>query len=194
MAATSAGPFDVMTARLDALIASPDAALVASAPEHAAELLALGEAILENWLAAHDATPTSDTFEGFRLLALQRQGARGDAQLQCLPRDLPRARLSPQSGAARADARRTPRAGFVSPPWWRDTWRSSSAASLKWRGSASSVARRGRCGATTQTPSQPPSRDFKEDRCRPSEAANFPMICSTTWKTTSGTARTTTAP
>jgi hypothetical protein len=79
MAATAAGPFDVVTARLDALIAWSDAALVASASEHAAELLALGEAILENWLAARDATSTSDTFEGFRLLALQRQGARGDA-------------------------------------------------------------------------------------------------------------------
>ena len=36
-------------------------------------------AILEIWLLAHDATPTARTAEGFRLLALQRQGARGDA-------------------------------------------------------------------------------------------------------------------
>jgi hypothetical protein len=70
---------DDINARLDALIAAPDAALVAAAPELADELVALGETILETWLAAHDATPTTRTVEGFRLLALQRQGARGDA-------------------------------------------------------------------------------------------------------------------
>ena len=70
---------DDINARLDALIAAPDAALLAAAPELADELVALGETILEAWLAAHDATPTTRTVEGFRLLALQRQGARGDA-------------------------------------------------------------------------------------------------------------------
>lgn len=70
---------DDIAARLDAMIASADAALVAAAPEFADELLALGDAILEIWLTAHDATPTTRTVEGFRLLALQRQGARGDA-------------------------------------------------------------------------------------------------------------------
>jgi hypothetical protein len=69
---------DHINARLDALLAGPDAALVAAAPGLADELLALGEAILEIWLAAHAATPTMGTVEGFRLLALQRQGARGD--------------------------------------------------------------------------------------------------------------------
>jgi len=72
-------PIDDIAARLDAIVAAPDASLVASAPSLADELLALGESILESWLLAHDATPTTCTAEGFRLLALQRQGARGDA-------------------------------------------------------------------------------------------------------------------
>ena len=36
------------------------------------------EVILESWLLAKDAVPTDDTVEGFRLLALHRQGAKGD--------------------------------------------------------------------------------------------------------------------
>ena len=39
------------------------------------DLLGLGEAILENWLIAHGLTPTNEKREGFRLLALHRQGA-----------------------------------------------------------------------------------------------------------------------
>ena len=71
--------FEDINARLDGLIAAPDTALLAAAPELADELVALGETILETWLAAHDTAPTASTVEGFRLLALQRQGARGDA-------------------------------------------------------------------------------------------------------------------
>ena len=41
-------------------------------------LLALGEEGLENWIVARADTPTDDTREGFRLLALHRQGAKGD--------------------------------------------------------------------------------------------------------------------
>jgi hypothetical protein len=41
------------------------------------ELLARAEAILEEWLRARGEAPTAQTSEGFRLLALQRQGARG---------------------------------------------------------------------------------------------------------------------
>ena len=70
---------DDIGARLDAIIASADAQLVAAAPQIAGELLTLGETILEKWLAAHAVTPTKLTVEGFRLLALHRQGARGDA-------------------------------------------------------------------------------------------------------------------
>jgi len=67
-----------ITARLEAIVASTDAVLVAAAPELADELLALGDTILETWLTAHNATSTTSSVEGFRLLALQRQGARGD--------------------------------------------------------------------------------------------------------------------
>ena len=69
---------DDIAARLDAMLAAPEGALVATAPQRADELLALGEAILEIWLAARSETPTSRTVEGFRLLALHRQGARGE--------------------------------------------------------------------------------------------------------------------
>jgi hypothetical protein len=41
------------------------------------ELLAQAEAVLEEWLKARGEAPTSETSEGFRLLALHRQGARG---------------------------------------------------------------------------------------------------------------------
>jgi len=67
-----------IAARLDAMVAAPDAALAAVAPDLADELLALGEAILEIWLAARGETPTMRAVEGFRLLALHRQGARGE--------------------------------------------------------------------------------------------------------------------
>jgi hypothetical protein len=40
-------------------------------------LLARAEAVLEHWVKARGQVPTSDTVEGFRLLALHRQGARG---------------------------------------------------------------------------------------------------------------------
>jgi len=44
----------------------------------AAELLALSEEVLEHWVTAKGDTPTDDTREGFRLLALHRQGTKGD--------------------------------------------------------------------------------------------------------------------
>lgn len=51
------------------------AALGAAAPR---QLMAAGEEVLEHWLAAHGQEPTVGTKEGFRLLALHRQGAKGD--------------------------------------------------------------------------------------------------------------------
>ncbi|KAB2919266.1 MAG: hypothetical protein F9K29_06525 [Hyphomicrobiaceae bacterium] len=42
------------------------------------ELLALGEEVLEHWLFARGETPTREEREGFRLLALHRQGAKGE--------------------------------------------------------------------------------------------------------------------
>jgi hypothetical protein len=55
--------------RLDALAAG------AAEPENAAEYLALGEEVLEHWVTARGAEPTTDKREGFRVLALHRQGA-----------------------------------------------------------------------------------------------------------------------
>jgi hypothetical protein len=56
---------------LDAFAAVPEA------PAAAQRLLGLAEEVLENWIAARGETPTAGTSEGFRLLALHRQGARG---------------------------------------------------------------------------------------------------------------------
>lgn len=44
----------------------------------ACDLLGAGEAILEHWITARGELPTRAEREGFRLLALQRQGARGE--------------------------------------------------------------------------------------------------------------------
>ena len=46
--------------------------------ERARAYLAAGEEILEHWLTAHDRAPTAAVSEGFRLLALHRQAAKGD--------------------------------------------------------------------------------------------------------------------
>ena len=40
-------------------------------------LLSLAEKTLENWLEAHGVSPTDERREGYRLLALHRQGAKG---------------------------------------------------------------------------------------------------------------------
>ena len=58
--------------RLDALVAAPPEA------GDAAELLRLGEDVLEHWIRAKGKQPTRDEREGFRLLALHRQGADKD--------------------------------------------------------------------------------------------------------------------
>ena len=78
MSQPAAKRFDDIAARLDAIVALPDAALVAAAPKVADELLAIGETILEIWLSAHGKSPTVRTVGGFRLLALHRQGAEGE--------------------------------------------------------------------------------------------------------------------
>lgn len=46
--------------------------------EDAEILLQIGEEVLEYWLTANDKVPTTQEREGFRLLALHFQGARGD--------------------------------------------------------------------------------------------------------------------
>jgi hypothetical protein len=58
--------------RLEALIANT------LTQAEAAELLALGEAVLEHWVIAKGREPTREEREGFRLLALHRQGADKD--------------------------------------------------------------------------------------------------------------------
>ncbi|MBV1705670.1 MAG: hypothetical protein KGQ37_00510 [Hyphomicrobiales bacterium] len=44
----------------------------------ARDLLTIGEEVLEHWLQARGLKPTASKAEGFRLLGLHRQGARGD--------------------------------------------------------------------------------------------------------------------
>jgi hypothetical protein len=44
----------------------------------AADLLRASEEVIEHWVAARGEVPTTATREGFRLLALHRQGAKGD--------------------------------------------------------------------------------------------------------------------
>lgn len=70
-------PFPEIEARIDgllALTAPPEAPLAL-----AEQALAEGEAMLEAWLLAKGKEPTEESVEGYRLLALHRQGARGDA-------------------------------------------------------------------------------------------------------------------
>ena len=55
-----------------------EAALDASPPRPPDELLAIAEEVLERWVIARDESPTAEEREGFRLLALHRQGARGE--------------------------------------------------------------------------------------------------------------------
>jgi hypothetical protein len=53
-------------------------AIDGSVPVEPPELLALGEEVLEHWVIARGETPTDAEREGFRLLALHRQGANGN--------------------------------------------------------------------------------------------------------------------
>ncbi len=63
-------------ADIEQAIASID---VEADPQSAAvEFLRLSEEVLEHWVKAHGREPTSDKREGFRLLALHRQGTKGD--------------------------------------------------------------------------------------------------------------------
>ena len=58
------------------LLGAPDEA--ASPAARARDLLRAGEEVLEHWLVAQGRRPTQAASEGFRLLALHRQGAKGD--------------------------------------------------------------------------------------------------------------------
>jgi hypothetical protein len=72
--AAQAGVMD----RIEEILAAPDAALAAKSSAVAQDLLALCEAIVARWIEAHGVVPTGESWEGFRVLALQRQGAKGD--------------------------------------------------------------------------------------------------------------------
>ena len=64
---------------LAALESALEAALNESEPsDQAAALLAIAEEVIEHWLVARGDRPTEELREGFRLLALHRQGAKGD--------------------------------------------------------------------------------------------------------------------
>ncbi len=67
-------PLADIEARLGAIEADGAADPVASAKE----LLALGEDVLEHWVTARGMAPTHESREGFRLLALHRQGCGGE--------------------------------------------------------------------------------------------------------------------
>jgi hypothetical protein len=67
-----------MLDRLDEIIELTDPPIADATPALAEELLGIGEQAMEAWLTAHDQVPTGESVEGFRLLAMHRQGARGD--------------------------------------------------------------------------------------------------------------------
>jgi hypothetical protein len=64
-------PLADIEARLDALESAGAGAA------DAGDLLALSEEVLEHWVSARGEAPTGEEREGFRLLALHRQGCRG---------------------------------------------------------------------------------------------------------------------
>jgi hypothetical protein len=68
-------PLDAIEARIEALRDAPPLGAVTTTAE---ELLQLGEEVLEAWIRARGEEPGQDTHEGFRLLAMHRQGARGE--------------------------------------------------------------------------------------------------------------------
>ena len=65
-------PLAEIESAIQSISAEPDAAAAAN------ELLRLSETVVEHWIVARGEEPTDETREGFRLLALHRQGAKGD--------------------------------------------------------------------------------------------------------------------
>jgi len=61
------------------IAAGIDSVSIDQGPKAAANAyLKAGEEVLENWILAHGGEPTEEKKEGFRILALHRQGAKGD--------------------------------------------------------------------------------------------------------------------
>ncbi|MCB1360026.1 MAG: hypothetical protein H6899_01480 [Rhodobacter sp.] len=72
-------PFSDLLDRLEARDTAPPGDPRAVDPRALADTqLIEGEGVLEAWLASRGLEPTAATHEGFRLLALHRQGARGE--------------------------------------------------------------------------------------------------------------------
>jgi len=70
--------FGALEARFDAIAELSGDVTARDAEVLAAELLVDAEHILETWVLAHEGVPTDARKEGFRLLALHTQGARGE--------------------------------------------------------------------------------------------------------------------
>ncbi len=70
--------FEAIEARLESIVEMSAEHRAQAPAATVGDLLALGEAILERWVEARGEAPTSERKEGFRLLALHRQGARGE--------------------------------------------------------------------------------------------------------------------
>lgn len=67
-------PFEQLEAELDALEAGGTSAPITVMQE----LMTIAEETLSHWVVARSEVPTRESKEGFRLLALHRQGAKGD--------------------------------------------------------------------------------------------------------------------
>jgi hypothetical protein len=69
---------DALLGQIDAIAESITAQAATDSERLGDELVGIGEGVLETWLTAKGLAPTHDRVEEFRLLALHRQGARGD--------------------------------------------------------------------------------------------------------------------
>jgi len=65
-------PLAEIESAIQSISAGPDPSASAN------KLLKLSETVIEHWIIARGEKPTDETREGFRLLALHRQGAKGD--------------------------------------------------------------------------------------------------------------------
>lgn len=70
--------FEDLLARLDEIENVEGAYALENARELAGELLGLGENVLQFWAISRDEVPASDEKEGFVILALHKQGAKGE--------------------------------------------------------------------------------------------------------------------
>jgi len=69
---------DAILDRLEVMEGLAQEVLIREAKQLAAEQLSMAERVLKTWIIAHDGAPGDRPKEGFLLLALHRQGAKGD--------------------------------------------------------------------------------------------------------------------